>query len=111
MGIVNRSFTYKTRIKVSTEDLNLARAGKKKCTIRVGTLSVGRETLDLTDGSQALKIRIVKVENDRKYGALTDEDAINDGLDSKAALDADLKKFYGRIDPEQPMTVIHFQLV
>jgi hypothetical protein len=111
MGIINRTFTYKTRIKVSTADLNLARAGKKKCTIRVGTLSVGREILDLTDGTQTLKIKVVRVETDRKYSALTDQDAINDGLASKAELDTDLKRFYGRIDPEQPMTIIHFELV
>jgi hypothetical protein len=111
MGIINRSFTYMTRIKVSTSDLNLARSGKKKCTIRVGTLSVGRELINLTDGTDSIKIKITKVESGRKYGSLTDEDTLLDGLSSKVELDADLKQFYGRIDPEQPMTLIHFEIV
>lgn len=111
MGISNRSFTYKTRIKVSNSDYDLALSGKKTCTIRLGTLAVGRDILDLTDGSRSVKIRVLRIDSGRRYADLTDEEAIQDGQASKQALDLDLRKFYGKIDPNQPMTLIFFELI
>jgi hypothetical protein len=111
MPIINRTFTYRGSIKVSSSDLALARAGRKICTIRLGILQVAANLLDLTDGKGRLRVKIVEVDNRRKYGELTDEDAKMDGLNSIDELDADLRKFYGRIDPKQPMTIIHFRPV
>lgn len=108
MTILNRSFTYGRRIKLNSDDLKLARAGKKTCTIRLGRLSVAADVARLTDGSDELKIKVLRVDNTRTYSELTDEDARMDGLESKAQLGEDLGRYYGEIDPMQPMTVIYF---
>jgi hypothetical protein len=111
VAIIDRRFTYKGVIRVSTSDLHLAQTGRKSCTIRLGCLNVARPLLSLTDGSQELPIRVTRVENTRTFNELTDEDAVLDGLASKADLAQDLARYYGSIDPGQPVTVIHFRLV
>lgn len=111
MSIIERRFTYKGRIKVSTKDLALARSGGKTCTIRLGKLAVARDITYLSDGRDSLKVKIVKVDSDRVYGDFTDADARLDGLESMRELDEDLRRYYRSIDPMQPMTVIHFQPV
>jgi len=109
MAIINRAFTYQGRIKVSSRDLALARSGRKTCTIRLGKLDVAQDVIYLSDGRDKLKVRILKVDNSRIYGDLTDQDAIMDGLESKMQLDEDLRRFYGEIDPNQPITIIQFK--
>ena len=111
MAIINRRFTYRGRIKVSNKDLNLARIGRKTCTIRLGQLSVGQKIMYLSDGRESLRVEILNVDNRRVYSELTDHDAVMDGLESKKQLDEDLRKFYGEIDPNQPMTVIYFRVL
>ena len=110
MPVINRTFTYRRQIKVSFEDLKLAKSGRKTCTIRLGKATVADRFIELTDGQESIQIEVTDVDNTRLYSDLTDEDAKKDGLGSKEELDADLRKFYGNIDSLQPMTVIHFKL-
>lgn len=110
MGIVNRNITYRGRIKLTSYDLELARIGKKTCTIRLGTADVAGEIIDLTDGRKSITVRISRVDSSRPYGSLNDEDASMEGFDSKEQLKADLSRFYGEIDPLQPMTIIYFRV-
>ena len=111
MPIVNRTFTYRGRIKLNSADLELARTGRKTCTIRLGKLSVADNVVYLTDEHEKLRVRILNVDNTRVYSQLTDEDAVMDGLESKEQLDGDLSRFYGKIDPVQPMTIIYFEVI
>lgn len=111
MPIYNRTFTYRGFIRLNKEDLALARSGRKTCTIRLGKLGVAGEIVFLISGSDKIKVRIINIDNNRLYADLTDQDAQMDGLDSKQQLDEDLRRFYGSIDPKQPMTIIQFQLL
>jgi hypothetical protein len=110
MTIVNRTITYRGRIKVSSDDLRLAQLGKKCCTIRLGIASVVGERIDLTDGSEKISVRISKVDSTRRYESLNDLDASMEGFASTKELLEDLSKFYGRIDPSQPITIIYFDI-
>jgi hypothetical protein len=110
MALIDRNFTYKRRIKVSTEDLALTKSGKKICTIRLGTAKVDGELMDLTDGRETLKIRIVSVKTE-PYRQLTQEHAQWEGFSSVEELRKDLEKYYRRIDENQPVTIIRFDLV
>jgi len=108
MSIRNRRFTYKNQIKISASDMFLLQDGKKKCTIRVGIIDIDGADLLMTDGHRRVKIRVSEVDNHRVYRELTNQDAIDEGFSSLAELQKDLTKYYGRIDPEQPVTVIRF---
>jgi hypothetical protein len=110
-GIKERSFTYRGQIKVSQSDLRLARAGRKTCTIRLGTAMVQDSEIDLTDSKERIRIRILDVDTKRPYSTVTNEEARADGVESLEALDADLRRFYGPIHPDQPMTLIHFAVL
>lgn len=109
--IRDRSFTYRGQIKVSREDMRLAKAGRKTCTIRLGSAQVADLEIDLTDGRERIRVRIAEIETDRPYGGITENEAVADGAESLEALDKDLRRFYGPLDPEQPMTLIHFSLI
>jgi hypothetical protein len=108
--IRDRSFTYHGQIKVSREDMRLAKVGRKTCTIRLGTAQVADAEIDLTDGRERVRIRIAEVETNRPYADITELEARADGAESLEALDKDLRRFYGPLDPAQPMTLIHFSL-
>jgi hypothetical protein len=110
MPIVDRRFTYRSYINVSSADLRLARSGAKTCTIRLGTINVSTERVFLTDRRDKVLVKILGVDRGRVYRQLTGEDAKRDGADSVDALGADLRKYYGAIDPEQPVTVVYFEL-
>jgi hypothetical protein len=111
MSIRHRTLTYRGEIKISRQDMRLAKLGRKTCTIRLGTALVGNDEIDLSDGRDRVPVRIVLIENDRNYRGITEDEAQADGADSLQALDEDLRRFYGPLDPAQPMTLIHFELV
>lgn len=111
MAIVNRSFTYKTRIRVSAPDFNLALAGSKSCTIRLGTICVGNDTLRLTDGTRSTQILVTSVENNLNYEDLTNDHALREGFNTLEELQSDLRRYYRNIDPHQPMSIINFELL
>ena len=48
--------------------------------------------------------------NKRRCGELTEADARADGHPSLQAMSADLTRFYGELEPSQPVTVIWFRL-
>ncbi|MCL5286504.1 MAG: ASCH domain-containing protein [Acidobacteria bacterium] len=111
MAIIQRTFTYRGRIKVSTQDLEYARTGRKTCTIRVGKIGVAGSEITLTDGVGKLKVEITAVDSTKLYSELTDRDAAEEGFNSLDELSHDLSRYYGRIDPNQPITVIRFRKV
>jgi hypothetical protein len=111
MPIIDRRFSYRGKIGVSSGDLELARRGLKRCTIRLGVANVLGETISLSDRTNTLRARITNVDSGRVYRQLTDEDAIKEGFLTKAELDHDLRQYYGKIEPEQPITVIEFEVV
>jgi hypothetical protein len=108
MTLVNRQFTYKRSIKVSTDDLALAKSGRKTCTIRLGVANVDRELIDLSDGQDVLKVRIISVKTEA-YRNLTDQHAQWEGFSTIEELRKDLEKYYRRIDQDQPVTIIKFE--
>jgi hypothetical protein len=110
MAFVNRQFEYKRRIKISADDFVMARNGKKTCTIRLGTASVGSELMELSDGRDVLKVKIVSVETG-PYRNLTIQHAQWEGFSTVEELQNDLEKYYRRIDPNQPVTIIRFELL
>lgn len=91
--------------------MSLLRRGQKKCTVRVGVINVIGTDLFMTDGQQRVKIRISEVDNQRVYRELTNQDALDEGFSSLAELQKDLSVYYGTIDPDQPVTVIRFDVV
>jgi hypothetical protein len=105
-----RNFTYRGRIKVSESDLAMAKTGQKICTVRRGTAKVDGETIDLTDGVDRLRVRIVSVQT-VPYHDLTDEHAHWEGFADVAALRRDLATYYRAISDSQPMTVIKFERI
>ncbi len=108
MGIIQRRFTYRGKIKLSSNDMALARSGRKTCTVRLGILEVAGSEIDLTDGEDRIKVSIREVDNKRVYRELSDQDASEEGFNSVEELRLDLQQYYKRIDPEQPITVIRF---
>ena len=111
MSNVKPSFLYRGRIKVSREDFELLKKGRKKCTIRKGTVGVAGPEIYFTDGRAKLKVRITGVDTARCFGQLTEQDAIDEGFESIRDLIEDLKKYYRPFNPGQPMTVIYFEPV
>ena len=109
MTIINRSFVYRGDIKVSKEDLNLARIGKKTCTIRLGKMDVANKYSNLVSGNEKLKVKITDIDKVRIYSELTVQDANAEGFDTLNQLYDDLRKYYGELDPQQPITVINFK--
>jgi hypothetical protein len=110
MAILNRNITYRGKIKISSADLKLARLGKKRCTIRLGVATVIGDSIDLTDGREQLTAQITSVDSTRSYSSLNEEDALNEGFDSTEQLLSDLSRFYGKIEPMQPITIIYFRV-
>ncbi len=108
MGIINRRFTYRGQIKISTGDMSLVRSGRKTCTVRLGIVDVSGADIYLTDGQDRVKVRIADTDNRRVFRELSNQDALDEGFSSVEELREDLKTYYGKIDPEQPITVIRF---
>jgi hypothetical protein len=111
MPIVERTIVYHDLIGIGDADLVLVRQGKKTCTIRLGTANVDQNVIYLGYLQNKVLVRVLYVENGRLYHDLTDRDAQQDGHISREDLYEDLKQFYGSIDPQQPMTLIHFELL
>jgi hypothetical protein len=107
MALVNREFTYRRSIKVSSGDLALAKNGQKICTTRVGVAKVDANLIDLSDGKETLRVRILSIET-KPYKDLTAEHARWEGFATLEELQADLAKYYPKIDREQPVTIIKF---
>jgi hypothetical protein len=105
------SFTYRKQIKVSTEDLLAARAGRKTCTIRLGTVNVAQPEIDLSDGRDSTRIRVTTVDHSKRFGDLGDREVKGEGFATRQELEADLKRYYRAIEDEALITVIWFEIV
>lgn len=103
-----RHITYRREIKVSRGDLEAARAGRKMCTIRLGTAAVASKHIDLTDGSSRLKVEVTRTDTSKKFGQMGMEEAQGEGFSSIAELRSDLMRYYRDLDDEKAVTVIWF---
>ena len=91
--------------------MQLARAGRKICTIRLGIASVAEAKITLTDGRRSLAARVLRVDNDLQLQDLTDQHAHDEGFKDRAELLEDLRKYYPKAEPEDRVTVIYFELL
>ena len=110
MQTPERRFVYTNVIKVSRGDMTLLRAGKKKCTIRMGNASVANPQINVSDGRTSVLVRITDIDNTRTFEQLTDQDAHDEGFSTRDELISDLRKYYPRARPTDPVTVIRFEL-
>ncbi|SRR5258708_27588347 len=108
---LGRKLVYTNVIKISREDMALLRAGKKKCTIRMGNASVSRPEINVSDGRISVLVRITGIDSSRTFGQLTDEDAHAEGFSTRDELISDLRKYYPRAGPDDQVTVISFEPV
>ena len=104
-----RAFVYSKVIKISRGDMTLLRAGKKKCTIRMGNASVSTAEINVSDGRTSVPVRITDVDNRRTFGQLTDDDAKAEGFATRDELISDLRKYYPRASSSDQVTVIYFE--
>jgi hypothetical protein len=68
-----------------------------------------RDHIDLTDGANSLNVKILSVVTE-PYKELSDQHAHWEGFQTVSELQKDLEKYYQKIDPEQPITTIRFEL-
>lgn len=106
-----KRFTYKRQIKVSSADLKAALAGRKRCTIRAGVADVHGAELDLTDGRSRTRVRICEVDHSKTLALLTEREVGGEGFATKAELERDLRQYYRTLGPNDPLTVIWFEIV
>lgn len=109
--IKQRSFVYRRRIKISAADWDMAATGRKTCTIRLGKVRVNGETVLLSDGGRELRVRILRIDDQKVFRDLADADIACEGYTGLAELENDLRQYYGDVDPNQPMTIIHFSVI
>ena len=110
MQAPERRFVYTNVIKVSRGDMALLRTGKKKCTIRMGNASVANPQIKMSDGRISVLVRITDIDNRRTFEQLTDKDAHDEGFSTRDELMSDLRRYYPRAKPSDPVTVIRFEL-
>jgi len=111
MQTTKSRFVYSKVIKISRGDMSLLRAGKKKCTIRLGSASVATPEINMSDGRTSVLVRITDVDNARTFEQLTDDDAHAEGFATRDELISDLRKYYPRASPSDPVTIITFEPV
>jgi hypothetical protein len=111
MAMEARRFTYSGSMKISRSDMSLLRAGRKKCTVRLGTATVADSEIVMTDGRTSVPVRILKVDSSKRFSDLTDQDAMDEGFQTREELWRDLKQYYPRATDGDPVTVIHFERV
>ncbi|MEB3759378.1 MAG: ASCH domain-containing protein [Desulfurococcales archaeon] len=85
--------------------------GKKKTTIRIGIVRPKYNELIVHSGGRPIaKVRVVDLKV-KKVKELDDNDARLDGFNNRRELLEALRKAYGRIHPEEPVTIIYLDLV
>jgi hypothetical protein len=107
----SRKRTYSGAIKISRHDMRLLKANRKKCTVRLGTATVATPVILMSDGTDSVPVRIVRVDTSRNLSQLTDDDARAEGFETREQLLDDLSKYYPRAAPSDPVTVIYFEPV
>ncbi len=86
-------------------------SGRKRATIRLGRVKVKYDELIVHGGGRPVaKVRVVNVTY-KKVKELTDEDAKKDGFRNVNELLRALQRAYGRISPDDVVTIIEFELI
>jgi hypothetical protein len=106
-----REMTYRNQIKVSSQDLQAALAGRKTCTIRAGLANVAADEIDLTDGQARARVKVVEVDTSKKFGELTQREVVGEGFATREELQQDLLQYYRALRADDPLTVIWFELL
>jgi hypothetical protein len=104
-----RPYVYREKIKISRSDMGLLCAGRKRCTIRIGTAAVATGEILMTDGRKSIPVRILKVDNGRCFNEISLQDAVDEGFESREELIQDLRHYYPRTQDADPITVIYFE--
>jgi hypothetical protein len=99
-----------TQIKLVDRFFDLVLSGKKTSTIRYGLVFFTNDHLQLRSNKQSLPIRLLKIDYSKTFGDLNEEDAFRDGFSTLDELKTELRRFYGDVPPDYPMTVIHFKM-
>jgi hypothetical protein len=99
-----------TQLRLADRFFDLVLSGKKTSTIRYGLVFFTKDRLLLRSNKQSLPIRLLKLDYSKTFGDLNDEDAYRDGFGTLDELKAELKRFYGDVPSDYPMTVIHFRM-
>ena len=107
--MARRQYTYSGPIKISRGDMVLLQAGRKKCTIRMGTATVASSETTMSDGRNSVPVRILRVDTARRFKDLTDQDALDEGFGSREELVRDLRQYYPRAAEDDPITVIYIE--
>jgi len=98
------------QIKLADKFFDFVLSGKKTSTIRYGLVFFTDDRLILLSNKRSLSIRLLKVDYSKTFGELNDEDAYRDGFSTLDELKIELKRFYGDIPPDYPITIIHFKM-
>jgi len=105
VGVIGRKLMMKG------EFVELVLKGIKKTTIRLGLVKPKHKVVILHGGGKDVaKVRITKVEH-KRVKDLTEADARRDGFNSLEDLLKALKRVYGAIDPNEPVTIIGFEVL
>jgi len=85
--------------------------GVKKATIRLGIVVPKYDEIIIHGGGRPIaKARITEVIH-KKVSELTDSDAALDGFSGREELIEALKKVYGRVSPDDVVTIIKFEVI
>lgn len=85
--------------------------GVKKATIRLGIVVPKYDEIIIHGGGRPIaKARITEIIH-KKVSELTDSDAALDGFSSREELIEALKKVYGRVSPDDVVTIIKFEVI
>lgn len=106
---VPKQFVYRGRIRISRDDMHLLKAGRKTCTVRMGTASVAGSEISVTDGRESVPVRITRIDNQKRFGQLDDHEAQAEGFTTREELIKDLRKYYPKASDEDVVTVIYFE--
>jgi hypothetical protein len=106
-----KEFVYRRQIRVSKDDLVAAKAGRKNCTIRLGRMTVEGTEIDLTDGRERARIRILETDTAKTLAQLTLREVMGEGFSSLDELTADLRRYYPHARGNDPVTVIWFEMI
>src|SRR5271155_1962286 len=106
-----RQHTYSGKIKISRSDMALLRAGRKRCTIRMGRAAVATPEILMSDGRSSVCVRITKVDASRSFKEISLQDALDEGFASREELIRDLRQYYPRAGDDDPITVIYFEQI
>lgn len=99
------------KLMMKGEFVELVLKGVKKTTIRLGLVKPKHKIVILHGGGKDVaKVRITKVEH-KRVKDLTEADARRDGFNSLEELLQALKRMYGAVDPNEPVTIISFEVV